>query len=96
MSVEQEAVFLNDFATRAGEGSILVVREIHQAFEERLGRKVAESTIYRLLARHGWRKVVPRPFHPKRKAESAEDFKKGATPSGSRLPRKRPQGKGSP
>jgi len=90
MSVEQEAAFLNDFATRAGEGSILVVREIQLAFEERLGRKVAESTVYRLLARHGWRKVVPRPFHPKRKAESAEDFKKGATPSGSRPQRKRP------
>jgi hypothetical protein len=32
--------------------------------------------IYRLLDRHGWRKVVPRPFHANAKKEIQEDFKK--------------------
>jgi transposase len=91
MTVEEEAEFLDEFAKRAGEGSILVVSEIRLALESRLGRKVAESTVYRLLARHGWRKVVPRPFHPKRDPEAAEAFKKGATLSKSGLQQKKPR-----
>ena len=95
MSLEEEIEFLSGFADRAGEGSLLVVREVRQALEDRLGRKVAESTVYRLLARHGWRKIVPRPFHPKRDPEAAEAFKKGATPRGSRPRRKGPPPKAS-
>ena len=95
MTLPEEAEFLSGFASRAGEGSILVVREVWQALEGRLGRKVAESTVYRLLARHGWRKIVPRPFHPKRDPEKAEAFKKGATHSGSRPQRKGPPPKAS-
>ncbi|MBK9990084.1 MAG: winged helix-turn-helix domain-containing protein [Verrucomicrobia bacterium] len=30
------------------------------------GHPVAPSTVYRLLAKAGWRKIVPRPSHPKR------------------------------
>ena len=37
---------------------------------------VDESTIYRLLHRHGWRKLVPRPRHPKAHAEKQATFKK--------------------
>lgn len=81
MTLEEETEFLDGFASKAGEGSLLVVREVWQALETRLGRKVAESTVYRLLSRHGWRKIVPRPFHPKRDPEKAEAFKKGATQS---------------
>jgi transposase len=93
MSQEEEIEFLDGFAKRAGEGSILVVREIHLALEDKLGRKVSESAVYRLLARNGWRKVVPRPFHPKRDPEAAEAFKKGATlrPSGKPKPVQRPK-----
>ena len=31
-----------------------------------IGRGTSHSTIYDVLARHGWRKLMPRPFHPKR------------------------------
>jgi hypothetical protein len=37
---------------------------------------VARSTIYRLLGRHGWRKVVPRPRHPKTDLAAQSAFKK--------------------
>ena len=37
---------------------------------------MAESTIYRLLDRHGWRKLVPRPVHPKADLEEQAAFKK--------------------
>jgi hypothetical protein len=36
-----------------------------QRLAEKLKSAVARSTVYRLLERHGWRKVVPRPRHPK-------------------------------
>ena len=79
MRVEDERAFLASFAERAPAGSILVAGEVHVALEAHLGRTIAASTTYRLLKRHGWRKVAPRPFHPKRNSEAAEAFKTGAS-----------------
>ena len=42
------------------------------------GKAVARSTVYRLLERHGWRKVVPRPRHPKADVAAQAAFKKGS------------------
>jgi hypothetical protein len=36
---------------------------------------VARSTVYRLLDRHGWRKVTPRPRHPKADPAAQAAFK---------------------
>jgi len=83
MAPEEEKAFLDGFAVAAKDASLLVVSEIKAAFEERLGRSVHKTTVYRLLKRHGWRKVVPRPRHPKKEAEAAEAFKKGASRTGS-------------
>jgi transposase len=73
---EQEKQFLEPFFTRAQAGEIATTGEIHRAFEERIAHKVDEATMYRLLQRHGWRKVVPRPRHPKAQEEVQEAFKK--------------------
>ena len=62
-----------------------VTRQIQQAYQEQLGKEVAPSTVYRLLDRHGWRKVVPRPRHPKADIAAQAAFKKTAphgTPRG--------------
>lgn len=45
-------------------------RNHHRVFGSRClrretGRAVPSSTVYRALGRHGWRKLVPRPSHPK-------------------------------
>lgn len=77
MSFEEESALLAQFDERAGAGSILVIAEVRLAFEKQLGKKIAKSTVCRILHRNGWRKLVPRPFHPKRKPEVAEAFKKG-------------------
>jgi len=45
-------------------------------FEKRIGLKVSKSTIYRLLHRHNWRKIVPLPFHPEQNKEVQAAFKK--------------------
>jgi hypothetical protein len=39
------------------QGQIATVKEIQQGFEKRVKSKVEESTIYRLLDRHKWRKL---------------------------------------
>jgi hypothetical protein len=36
----------------------------------------SNSTIYNPLARHGWRKLMPRPFHPRRDRVARQYFKK--------------------
>ncbi len=64
---------------------MLTVADIQQAYWERTGQAVARSTVYRLLERHGWRKVVPRPRHPKADIAAQATFKKT-------LPRGTPRG----
>ena len=76
LSIKEESAFLKPYGKRAEEGGILVVSEIHQAYEGRVGRKVPQSTVYRMLARHGWRKIAPRSHHPQGNPEQQEAFKK--------------------
>jgi transposase len=76
LTPEQEAELLAPFVERADAGGMLTVAEIQRAYEQRLGKAVAPSTIYRLLQRHGWRKVVPRPRHPKADVAAQAAFKK--------------------
>lgn len=79
LSVEREQALLAPFVKRAQAGGMLNVREIQQAYEEQTGVQVAPSTVYRLLDRHGWRKVVPRPRHPKADVAAQAAFKKTAS-----------------
>lgn len=72
----EEHAFLAPFFEQAERGEIATVREIQHAFEERVGHPVDQSTIYRLLRRHGWRKLMPRPRHPKADPHTQEQFKK--------------------
>lgn len=76
LSVEQEQELLAPFVARAKAGGMLTVTEIQQAYQQQIGKKVAPSTVYRLLDRHGWRKVVPRPRHPKTDVAAQAAFKK--------------------
>jgi len=59
MTIEEEREFLRSWEARAIQGGVLSVPPIHAALVERLGRPIPLSTTYRLLARHGWRKVQP-------------------------------------
>jgi transposase len=65
LTQSQEAELLVPFVERAQAGGMLSVAEIQQAYQKRTGKAVARSTVYRLLERHGWRKILPRPRHPK-------------------------------
>lgn len=76
LTIEEEDRFLAPFIKAAQVGGAIVATDIKQKYEELVGRKVPKSTIYRLLARHDWRQIVPRPRHPKADPVVQETFKK--------------------
>lgn len=76
LTPEEEAAFLQPFLAKAQAGGLLNALEIKAAFEARVGKVVAKTTIYRMLARCGWRKVTPRPRHPKGDPAAQAAFKK--------------------
>ena len=65
MTAQEEKAFLAPWVEQARSAGMLVVSPLRAALAEKLGRKVAPSVVYRLLARHGWRKVAPDTRHPK-------------------------------
>lgn len=81
ISIEEEKSFLDPWVAQAETGGVLVVPPIHLALEERVGHKVPKSTVYRLLARHGWRKVTPDTRHPKGDEAVRDEFKKNSPKS---------------
>lgn len=77
---EDEKQFLAPFFKLAELGQIVTTKEIHFAYEKQIGHQVHETTIYRLLERHDWRKIVPRGHHPKADRTAQETFKKTSRP----------------
>jgi transposase len=76
LSWDEEAVFLESFKQGALTGQIATAAEIKRALESWLGHKVHKTMVYKLLKRHDWRKVMPRPFHVEADKEEQEAFKK--------------------
>lgn len=78
MTAEQEGAFLAPWAEVARGGRVPVVSPLRAALAGKLGRPVAPSVLYRLLARHGWRKVAPDPRHPKSDPVAQAEWKKNS------------------
>lgn len=66
LSETEEKAILEGFCKRGEAGGMLEVAEIHAAYEAKVGRSISKSVVYYMLARHQWRKVMPRSQHPKR------------------------------
>jgi len=69
MSYEEEQSILDQFDEKAEAGQIITVKEIKAAFDEKVGKDTGRGYIYMLLARHKWRKIKPRPKHPKKASD---------------------------
>jgi transposase len=78
MSIQEETEFLRPWAQLSAQGGMLVVGPLRAALAQRLGRPVTHSVVYRLLARHGWRKVAPDTRHPKSDPLEQEQWKKNS------------------
>ena len=76
MTLSEERALLARFGKAAGAGEMLNIHDLKAAYEKAIGHPTADSTVYNLLHRHGWRKLMPRPFHPKRDLAAQNAFKK--------------------
>jgi transposase len=83
LTMEQEKELLLPFLEQAEAGGVLVVAPVQAAYEAAVGRPVHHSVVYRALHRQGWRKIMPRPRHPKASEEAQEAFKKSGPLSSS-------------
>jgi len=78
LTQEEEARLLQGFLPRAEQDRLLEVRRVKQAYEQAVGHVVPKSTVYRMLARHGWRKLAPRPRPPQADGTRQQAFKKNS------------------
>ena len=76
MGVAEEAGILRPFLEAAGKGQVIEVSEIKAAYEKACGHAIGSGQIYRVLKRHGWRKVMPRGRHPKKADDGAVEASK--------------------
>lgn len=87
-SLEEEKVLLQEVFDSAGVGGVLVVAPFADKLRQKMGVPLSLAAIYRMLARHGWRKIAPDTTHPKGDLLVREDWKKtprGAGSSDSRV-----------
>ena len=80
MKLEDEQAFLAAWKPKAEQGELVVVTPLRGALEEKLGRRLKPSVVYRLLERHHWRKVAPDTRHPKAQPAVQDDWKKKRSP----------------
>lgn len=78
MTLEQERAFLAQHLVQAEAGDLLTAKQLHPALCKALGQDVSIDYVYKLLHRHEWRKLTPRPHHAKQDAAVAAAFKKNS------------------
>lgn len=76
LSLRQEQALVDKFRKKSAAGQISTAQQFKPVIERVIGRQVHKTTVYRLLKRHQWRKVVPRPRHPQASAAEQTAFKK--------------------
>jgi len=76
LSIEEEEKILLKLSKESEVGRYINSSKIKTEVEKRLSKDVSEDYVYDLLHRHEWRKIVPRPYHPKKDDVKQADFKK--------------------
>lgn len=76
LSEAQAQSLLAAHAEEAAQGRMISASALKRDYEKMVGHKVAIASVYRLLAKAGWRKVAPRPSHPKKDPLAEAAFKK--------------------
>ena len=76
LSIEEDKVFLSAYTKQAETGQIIDLNELKAAYIEKVGHSIGGSQIYRMLERHGWRKVMSRSKHPQKASNEAIEASK--------------------
>ena len=66
LTYEEEEKLLEEFIKRADSGQMTDVKQLKEEYIKMVGRSIGGSPIYRLLKRHGYKKVMPKSKHPKK------------------------------
>lgn len=74
----REAEILDEVLMHAESGGIVVIPQLKPAIEAKLNKTIALSSVYRMLARHGWRKLAPDTQHPQGDPQVRDDWKKNS------------------
>lgn len=74
--LSKERAILDEVLADAAQGGIVVIPRIKPEIEAKLGGTLSLSSLYRMLARHGWRKLAPDTGHPKGNPAAREAWKK--------------------
>jgi transposase len=78
LTAKEEAALLETHRAQAQQGWVLTARKIKESYEKKVGHKVPDSTVCRMLKRHHWRRVSTRPTHPRGDPAAREEFKKNS------------------
>ena len=73
-----EAKVLDEVLANASTGGVVIIPRLKPAIEAKLGRSIALSGIYRMLARHGWRKLAPDTRHHQGDPAARDEWEKNS------------------
>jgi len=77
-TLEEEKKLLQEVFDSASTGGVLVVPPFADKLRQKMGVALSLSAIYRMLARHDWRKIAPDTAHPQGDPLAREDWKKNS------------------
>jgi transposase len=80
VKLEREAAVLDEVLKEAAAGGVVVIPRLKPVIEHKLGKTLALSSVYRMLGRHGWRKLAPDTRPPKGDPVAREEWKKNSLP----------------
>jgi transposase len=78
LTLPEEALLMEGLKQKATSGHIITMNDIRSAVEQKTGHSVSDDYLWDLFKRHGWKKKVPRPQHPKKNAAEQKAFKKNS------------------
>jgi transposase len=81
LSWEKEEEVLATFRERAAKGEVVTASSMRPEISKAVGQEVSLAYVFKLLHRHGWRKLGPRPRHVKSDRQAQEAFKKNCRKS---------------
>jgi transposase len=78
LSTAEEEALIVSFEKFAIKGQLKTANDMRSIVEQKVGKPVSDDYLWDLLHRHGWKKKMPRPHHPKRTQSEQDEFKKNS------------------
>jgi transposase len=92
LSWEDEEALLRSWEGRAISGEVLSAPQLLPEVRNVVGKNVSLDYVYKLLHRHRWRKLGPRPRHVKVDKNAQAEFKKNSPTLSEKRRLRRPKG----